>query len=195
MLSHLRPLLVILLGLTVLTGIAYPWAITGIAQAVFRDKANGSLIERDGKVIGSKLIAQNFSDPKYFWPRPSAAVDSSDKEKKPYNAMYSSGSNYGPTSKDLKERIEGDVKKLKETGTGPVPTNLATASGSGLDPHISPEAALFQAARVAKARNLPEDRVRQLVQENTEGRDLGFLGEPRVNVLLLNLALDKLGAR
>jgi K+-transporting ATPase ATPase C chain len=188
-------MLVVLIAITVLTGIAYPWAITGIAQALFRDQANGSLITRDGKVIGSKLIAQNFADPKYFWPRPSAAVDSSDKDKKPYNAVYSSGSNLGPTSKDLMDRIAGDVKKLKETGAGAIPTNLATASGSGLDPHISPDAALFQVARVAKARNLPEDRVRQLVREHTEGRDLGFLGEPRVNVLLLNLALDKLGAR
>jgi K+-transporting ATPase ATPase C chain len=195
MLSQLRPCLVVLIAITALTGIAYPWAITGVAQAIFPDQANGSLITRDGKVIGSKLIAQNFGDAKYFWPRPSAAVDSADKEKKPYNAVFSSGSNLGPTSKDLMDRIAGDVKKLKETGTGPVPTNLATASGSGLDPHISPEAALFQVARVAKARNLPEDRVRQLVQEHIEGRDLGFLGEPRVNVLLLNLALDRVGAR
>ena len=195
MLSHLRPLFVILVGLTLLTGLAYPFAIAGLAQLLFPSQAAGSLITKDGKVIGSKLIGQNFNEPKYFWPRPSNAVDSGDKEKRPYNAVYSSGSNLGPTSKDLMERIAGDVKKLQEGRTAPVPVNLATASGSGLDPHISPAAALYQVARVAKARGLQEDQVRRVVEQHTEGRDLGFLGEPRVNVLLLNLALDQQGAR
>lgn len=195
MLSQLRPLLVILIGLTLLTGLAYPYAITGLAQLLFPDQAGGSLITKDGKVIGSKLIGQNFSDPKYFWPRPSNAIDSADKEKRPYNAVYSSGTNLGPTSKDLMDRIAGDVKKFKETSASPLPVDLATASGSGLDPHISPAAALFQVARVAKVRGLQEDQVRRLVEQTIEGRDLGLLGEPRVNVLLLNLALDRMGAR
>ena len=195
MLSLLRPAIVLLIGLTLLTGLAYPYAITGIAQLLFPDQAMGSLITRDGKVIGSKLIGQAFADPKYFWSRPSNAIDSGDKEKRPYNATSSSGSNLGPTSKDLMDRIAEDVKKLKDPSAGAVPTNLATASASGLDPHISPAAALFQVARVAKARALPEDQVKRLVEQHIEGRDLGVLGEPRVNVLLLNLALDKLGSR
>ena len=195
MLSLLRPALVVLIGLTLLTGLAYPYAVTGLAQLLFPDQAAGSLIARDGKVIGSKLIGQVFTDAKYFWPRPSNAVDSADKEKRPYNAASSSGSNLGPTSKDLMDRIAGDVKRLKESNPSPVPVDLATASGSGLDPHISPAAALFQVARVAKARGLQEDQVRRLVERHVEGRDLGVLGEPRVNVLLLNLALDRLGTR
>ncbi len=195
MLSLLRPALVLLIGFTLLTGLAYPYAIAGLAQLLFPDQAAGSLITRDGKVIGSKLIGQVFTEAKYFWPRPSNAIDSADKEKRPYNASSSSGSNLGPTSKDLMERIAGDVKRLKETNASPVPVDLATASGSGLDPHISPAAALFQVARVAKARALQEDQVRRLVEQHVEGRDLGVLGEPRVNVLLLNLALDRLGTR
>lgn len=195
MLSVLRPAFVLLIGLTLLTGLAYPFAITGIAQLVFPHQANGSLIVRDGTVIGSSLIGQSFTAAKYFWPRPSNAIDSADKEKRPYNATASSGTNLGPTSKDLLDRIAGDVARLKQNGPGPVPVNLATSSASGLDPHIAPEAALFQVARVAKARGLPEDRVRRLVEQHIQGRDLGLLGEPRVNVLLLNLALDGLAAR
>ena len=191
MLSLLRPAIVLLVGFTLLTGLAYPYAITGVSQLLFRDQAMGSLITRDGKVVGSRLIGQAFGDAKYFWPRPSSAADS---EKRPYNAAGSSGSNLGPTSKDLMDRIAGDVKKLKEGNAANVPVDLATASGSGLDPHISPAAALYQVARVAKARGLQEDQVRNLVERYIEGRDLGVLGEPRVNVLLLNLALDRPGA-
>jgi K+-transporting ATPase ATPase C chain len=172
---------------TVITGIAYPLLVTGIAQVAFRDQANGSLIEKDGKVLGSRLIGQPFSDPKYFWSRPSAT------SPMPYNGASSSGSNQGPTNPALTEAVEGRVKALREAGSDPskpVPVDLVTASGSGLDPHISPAAAEYQVARVAKARNVPEDRVRELVRKHTQGRQLGFLGEPAVNVLLLNLALD-----
>lgn len=195
MLAILRPAVVLLLGLALLTGLAYPFAITGIAQLVFPYQANGSLIVREGAVIGSSLIGQSFTAAKYFWPRPSNAIDSADKEKRSYNATASSGTNLGPTSKDLLDRIAADVARLKESGAGPVPVNLATSSASGLDPHIAPDAALFQVARVAKARGLPEDRVRRLVERHIEGRDLGLLGEPRVNVLRLNLALDGFAAR
>jgi K+-transporting ATPase ATPase C chain len=176
-----------LLVLTVLTGFAYPLAVTGISQLGFARQANGSLIEKDGKVLGSRLIGQPFSDAKYFWSRPSAT------SPMPYNGAASSGSNQGPTNPALKEAVEGRVKALREAGadpTKPVPVDLVTASGSGLDPHISPAAAEYQVARVAKARNIPEDKLRELVQKHTEGRQLGILGESRVNVLTLNLDLD-----
>jgi K+-transporting ATPase ATPase C chain len=196
MLKEIRPALVILVLLTLITGLAYPLAMTAIAGMVFPRQAEGSLIERDGKVIGSALIGQEFKDDKYFHGRPSATstadpADSTKTVPAPYNAANSSGSNLGPTSKALNDRVKEDVDKLKaENASVPVPIDLVTTSGSGLDPDISPEGALFQVPRVAKARNLPEDRVRQLVTENTTGRLGGLLGEPRVNVLALNLALD-----
>jgi len=176
-----------LLFFTVITGVAYPLVVTGIAQVVFKDKANGSLIVKDDKVLGSRLIGQPFSDPKYFWSRASGT------SPQPYNGAASSGTNQGPTNPALKEAVEGRVKALRDAGgdaAQPVPVDLVTASGSGLDPHISPAAAEYQVARVAKVRNLPEDKVRALVAQYTEGRQLGILGEPRVNVLELNLALD-----
>ena len=176
-----------LLFFTVITGVAYPLVVTGIAQVVFKDKANGSLIVKDDKVLGSRLIGQPFSDPKYFWSRASGT------SPQPYNGAASSGTNQGPTNPALKEAVEGRVKALRDAGgdaAQPVPVDLVTASGSGLDPHISPAAAEYQIARVAKARNIPEDKVRALVARYTEGRQLGVLGEPRVNVLELNLALD-----
>jgi potassium-transporting ATPase KdpC subunit len=183
--------------LTLITGVAYPFAITGIAHVVFPDKAQGSLVERDGKVVGSALIGQEFTSEGYFHGRPSATTspdpnDSTKTVPAPYNAANSGGSNLGPTNKSLIERIQGDIEKLKqENPSAQVPSDLVTTSGSGLDPHISPEAALFQVPRVAKARNLPENQVRQLVAENTSDRLVGLLGEPRVNVLELNLALDR----
>jgi potassium-transporting ATPase KdpC subunit len=172
---------------TVLTGFAYPLLVTGIAKLTMSDKADGSLIVKDGRVLGSRLIGQPFSDPKYFWSRASGT------SPQPYNGAASSGTNQGPTNPALKEAVEGRVKALRDAGgdaAQPVPVDLVTASGSGLDPHISPAAAEYQIARVAKARNLPEDKVRALVARYTEGRQLGVLGEPRVNVLELNLALD-----
>jgi K+-transporting ATPase ATPase C chain len=196
MLKEIRPAIIILVLLTLITGLAYPLAITAIAGVVFPKQAEGSLIERDGKVIGSALIGQEFKEDKYFHGRPSAtsAPDPADSTKTvpaPYNAANSSGSNLGPTSKALNDRVKEDVDKLKaENSSMPVPIDLVTTSGSGLDPDISPEGALFQVPRVAKARQMPEDRVRQLVTENTAGRLGGVLGEPRVNVLALNLALD-----
>ena len=196
MLKEIRPAIVILLALTLITGLAYPLAITGLAGVLFPHQAQGSLIERDGMVIGSELIGQVFTDDKYFHGRPSATntPDPNDPTKNvdaPYNAANSGGSNLGPTSKALADRLQGDVDKLKaENPSAPVPVDLVTTSASGLDPHISPAAALFQVPRVAKARNMPEERVRALVQGQTEGRLLGLLGEPRVNVLALNLALD-----
>jgi len=196
MLKEIRPAIVLLVALTLITGLAYPLAITGIAGVLFPNQAQGSLIERDGMVVGSKLIGQVFADDKYFHGRPSATntPDPNDPTKNvdaPYNAANSGGSNLGPTSKALADRLQGDVDKLKaENPSAPIPVDLVTTSGSGLDPHISPAAALFQVPRVAKARHMPEDRVRALVQEQTEGRFLGLLGEPRVNVLALNLALD-----
>jgi K+-transporting ATPase ATPase C chain len=196
MLKQIRPAIVLLVGLTLITGLAYPLAMTGIAGVLFPSQAQGSLIEKDGKVVGSALIGQVFTDDKYFHGRPSAtnAPDPKDSTKTvdaPYNASNSMGSNLGPTNKALIERVKGDVESLKKENTSsPVPIDLVTTSGSGLDPHISPEAALFQVPRVAKARNMAEDRVRQLVQDRTEGRFLGLLGEPRVNVLALNMALD-----
>ncbi len=196
MLKEIRPAIVFVIALTLITGLAYPLAMTGIAGAIFPRQAQGSLIEKDGKVIGSELIGQVFESDKYFHGRPSATVAPDPKEPSknvdaPYNAANSGGSNLGPTNKALIDRVKGDVDKLKaENGAAPVPIDLVTTSASGLDPHITPAAALFQVPRVAKARNMPEDRVRQLVQEHTEGRFLGLLGEPRVNVLALNLALD-----
>jgi len=201
MLKEIRPAIVLLVALTLITGLAYPLAMTGLAQVLFPKEANGSMIERDGKVVGSELIGQVFAEDRYFHGRPSAtnAPDPKDATKTvdaPYNAANSMGSNLGPTNKALINRAKGDVDKLKaENASAPVPIDLMTTSGSGLDPHISPAAALFQVPRVAKARNLPEERVRQLVRQNVEGRTLGLLGEPRVNVLVLNLALDRLTAR
>jgi K+-transporting ATPase ATPase C chain len=196
MLREIRPAIILLLALTLITGLAYPLAITAVAGAIFPKQAEGSLIEKDGKVVGSALIGQEFKTDKYFHGRPSAttAPDPNDSTKTvpaPYNAANSGGSNLGPTSKALNDRVKEDVEKLKaENPSQPVPIDLVTTSASGLDPDISPEAALFQVPRVAKARNLSEDRVRQLVTDNTQGRLGGLLGEPRVNVLELNLALD-----
>jgi K+-transporting ATPase ATPase C chain len=198
MLRLVRPAIVVLVALTVITGLIYPLAMTGIAQVLFPHQAQGSLIERNGTVVGSELIGQVFESDKYFHGRPSAttAPDPNDSTKTvpaPYNAANSGGSNLGPSNKALIDRVQGDIDKLKqENPSTPVPADLVTTSASGLDPHISPEAALFQVPRIAKARNLPEDRIRQLVADHTEGRFLGLLGEPRVNVLLLNLALDQL---
>ena len=201
MLKESRPAIVFIVALTLITGLGYPLLMTGVAGVIFPYQAQGSLIEKDGKVIGSALIGQVFADDKYFHGRPSATntPDPNDSTKTidaPYNAANSGGSNLGPTNKALIDRVKGDVDKLKEENPStPVPIDLVTTSGSGLDPHISPEAALFQVPRIAKARNLPEDRVRQLLEEHTEGRFLGLLGEPRVNVLALNLALDGTAAR
>jgi K+-transporting ATPase ATPase C chain len=196
MLREIRPAILVLLLLTLITGLAYPLAMTEVAGAIFPRQAQGSLIERDGKVVGSALIGQEFKDDKYFHGRPSAttAPDPADASKtvpEPYNAANSGASNLGPTSKALNDRIKGDVEKLKaENPSARVPIDLVTTSASGLDPDISPEGALFQVPRVAKVRGIPEDRVRQLVAENTSGRLIGLFGEPRVNVLALNLALD-----
>ncbi|MDA9497022.1 K(+)-transporting ATPase subunit C [Bradyrhizobium sp. CCBAU 11357] len=201
MLREIRPAIVLLLALTAITGLAYPLAMTGIAGALFPVQAQGSLIEKDGKVIGSALIGQEFKDDKYFRGRPSATLapdpkDSTKTVPAPYNAANSGGSNLGPTSKALADRLKEDVDKLRsENPNAAVPVDLVTTSASGLDPDISPEAAQFQVPRVAKARNLPEDQVKQLVTASTEGRLLGLLGEPRVNVLALNLALDRMAAK
>src|SRR5689334_12782254 len=186
--THLRPALVSLIALTIITGVVYPVAETVIAQVVFPHQANGSLIVKDGKVVGSELIGQPFDDPKYFWSRPSATSPS------PYNAASSSGSNLSPTNPALVKAVQDRVDALRAAdpgNTAPVPVDLVAASGSGLDPHISPAAALYQVSRVAKARKLDPAVVRDLVERHTEGRQLGFLGEPRVNVLALNLALDR----
>jgi potassium-transporting ATPase KdpC subunit len=196
MLREIRPAILVLLLLTLITGLAYPLAITAIAGVIFPNQASGSLIERNGQVVGSALIGQEFKSDKYFHGRLSATVapdpnDSSKTVSAPYNAANSSGSNLGPTSKALSDRLKEDVDKLKaENPSQPVPVDLVTTSASGLDPDISPEAALFQVPRVAKARNVPEDQLRALVAEKSEGRLAGLLGEPRVNVLELNLALD-----
>lgn len=196
MLKEIRTAIVLLLGLAVITGVIYPLGMTALSGVIFPTQAAGSLIERDGKVIGSSLIGQDFTSDAYFHGRPSATTgpDPKDATKtvpQPYNAVNSMGSNLGPTSKALNDRIKEDVEKLKaENPSMAVPVDLVTTSGSGLDPNISPEAALFQVPRVAKARKLAEDRLRQLVTENTSGRFAGLLGEPRVSVLALNLALD-----
>jgi len=187
MLHHLRPALVLFTLLSLLTGLLYPLLITGIARVAFPAQAGGSLVEREGKTLGSALLGQDFKSPQYFHGRPSGAGAEG------YDAAASGGSNYGPTSRALMERIAGDRARVQQDHPGqPVPADLVTASGSGLDPHISPAAAEWQVARVAAARGLAEDRVRRLVHEHTQGRDLGFLGEPVVNVLQLNLALDAL---
>ncbi len=185
----LKPALLLLFFLTLLTGVAYPLLVTAIAQIVFPAQANGSLIRADGKLVGSALIGQPFDDPKYFWSRLSGTGPSQ------YNAAASSGSNYGPLNETLLKTVASRVQALRQadsTNTQPIPVDLVTASGSGLDPHISPAAAFYQVARVARVRHLEESRVRRLVEENIEGRQLGFLGEPRVNVLRLNLALEAL---
>lgn len=197
MFSEIRPALVVLVILTAITGLVYPLAMTGIGGAIFPAQARGSLVERDGQVVGSSLIGQEFKTDGYFHGRPSAttATDPNDATKTvpaPYNAANSAGSNLGPTSKALIDRVKEDVDKLKaENPSMPVPIDLVTTTASGLDPHISPEAALFQVPRVAKARKMPEDDVRKLVTERIEGRLLGLFGEPRVNVLALNMALDR----
>ncbi|HEY4987797.1 MAG TPA: K(+)-transporting ATPase subunit C [Bradyrhizobium sp.] len=196
MLREIRPAIVLLLALALITGLLYPLAMTVVAGTIFPKQAEGSLIARDGKVIGSALIGQEFKDDRYFHGRLSAttAPDPADATKTvsaPYNAANSGGSNLGPTSKALNDRVKADVEKLRaENPHAPVPVDLVTTSASGLDPDISPEAALFQVPRVANARDLPVDQVRQLVQQHTEGRLAGVIGEPRVNVLALNLALD-----
>jgi len=190
--KELRTAIVMLAVLTVVTGIIYPLAVTGIAQVVFPAQAAGSLVVKDGKPVGSALIGQPFDDPKYFWSRLSATSPS------PYNGASSSGSNYGPLSDALRDAVQGRVTALRDadpTRSGPIPVDLVTASGSGLDPHVSPAAAYYQVARVAKVRGLEDARVRALVAAHVEGRQLGFLGEPRVNVLQLNLALDELRAQ
>ena len=198
MLREIRPAIVVLVALTLITGLVYPLAMTGIAQVVFPQQAQGSLIERNGAVVGSELIGQVFETDKYFHGRPSAttAPDPHDPTKTvpaPYNAANSGGSNLGPSNKALIDRVREDMEKLRrENSSAAVPTDLVTTSASGLDPHISTEAALFQVPRIAKARNVSEDRIRQLVADHIEGRFLGLLGEPHVNVLLLNLALDQL---
>jgi K+-transporting ATPase ATPase C chain len=199
--AQIRPALVLILALTLITGLMYPLAMTGLAQVLFPRQANGSLLERDGKVIGSELIGQLFSGDGYFHGRPSAtnAPDPNDASKTvdvPYNAENSGGSNLGPTNAALIDRIKRDAGKLqKENATGELAMDLVTTSGSGLDPHISPEAALFQVPRVARARNLPLDRVRELVNAHIEDRTFGLLGEPRVDVLKLNMALHLAAAR
>jgi K+-transporting ATPase ATPase C chain len=200
MLSSLRPAIMMIILMTIVTGLAYPLAMTGIAELVFPYQAQGSLIVKNGKVIGSELIGQNFTSDKYFHPRPSATTDTDPNDSTktipaPYNAANSGGSNLAPTAKALVDRVKADVDKLKAENPGaPIPADLVTTSGSGLDPHISPAAAQFQVPRIAKARNLPEATVSALVAAHTEGALFGLLGEPRVNVLELNLALDQAGS-
>ena len=199
MLREIRPAIVLVLGLTIITGFVYPLVMTGIAGVLFPYQARGSLIEKDGRVIGSDLIGQEFASDKYFHSRPSATTgpDANDPSKTvaaPYNAVNSMGSNLGPTNKALIDRVTADVAKLKqENPSAQVPIDLVTTSGSGLDPHISPDAAYFQVPRIAKARNMTENALRDLVAQHVEGRTLGIFGQPRVNVLELNLALDKAG--
>jgi potassium-transporting ATPase KdpC subunit len=194
--KHIRPAIVMIVAMTIITGLVYPLLMTGIAQAVFPYQANGSLITKDGKVIGSALIGQNFASDKYFHGRPSATTEPDPKDPSktvpvPYAADNSAGSNLGPTSKALVDRVKADAATLaKENSNTPIPSDLVTTSASGLDPDITPAGALFQVPRVAKARSLPEDQVRQLVESHITGRLLGIIGEPHVNVLELNLALD-----
>jgi potassium-transporting ATPase KdpC subunit len=201
MLREIRPAILVLLALTLITGVAYPLAMTGVAGAIFPKQAQGSLIERDGQVVGSALIGQEFKSDKYFHGRLSATsgpdpADSTKTVPAPYNAANSVGSNLGPTSKALSDRVNGDVEKLKaENPSAAVPVDLVTTSASGLDPDITPEGAMFQVPRVAKARNMPEELVRRLIEDNVQGRLGGVLGEPRVNVLALNLALDAAAAK
>ncbi len=196
MLRQIQPAIVMIVLLTVITGLAYPLGMTGLAQLIFPHQANGSLIEKDGKVIGSELIGQNFADARYFHGRPSATTDTDPNDPTktvpaPYNASNSGGANAGPTSKSLIDRVTQDADKLKaENPTVPVPVDLVTTSASGLDPEISPAAALFQVPRVAQARGIPEARLRELVNQSIEGRSLGILGERRVKVLKLNMKLD-----
>ncbi len=190
---QLRPALIGFIGLSLLTGLAYPLVVTGLSKALFSHKASGSLLVREGKVIGSEWIGQSFTDPGHFWGRPSATVDGNGKPL-PYNGANSGGSNLAPSHPDLKKAVEDRIAALRAAdpdATGPVPVDLVTASASGLDPHISPAAAEFQIHRVAKARNLPEAKVRELVRLHTEGPQLGVLGEACVHVLKLNLALDQ----
>ena len=203
MLSQIRPAIVLLALFTLLTGLAYPLAITGIAQVAFYHQANGSLVPPEGAPVGSALIGQNFASDKYFHPRPSATQaqdpahpdDSSKTIDAPYNAANSTGSNLGPTSQKLIDRVKADVDARRKAGdAGPIPADAVTTSASGLDPHISPENALAQVAAVAKARNMPEEKVRALVEGQVQGRVLGLIGEPRVNVLQLNMALDALAS-
>ena len=195
--NEIRPAIMMLFVLTLITGLAYPLAMTGIAETLFPKNAGGSLIERDGKVVGSALIGQEFKSDRYFHGRPSATLgpDPADPSKsvvQPYNAANSMGSNLGPTNRALATRVEEDVNRLKQENPNmPVPIDLVTTTASGLDPDISPEAAFFQVPRIAKARGLSEERVRQLIEAHVEQRILGVLGEPRVNVLQLNLALDQ----
>ena len=196
--KHIRPAIVMIITMTVITGMIYPLMMTGIAQAVFPYQANGSLIEKDGKVIGSALIGQSFTSDKYFHGRPSATTDTDPNDTTktvpaPYNAANSAGSNLGPTSKALVDRVKDDAAKLAaDNPNTPIPVHLVTTSASGLDPDITPAGALFQVPRVDKARGIPEAQVRQLVDDQTTGRLLGIIGEPHVNVLKLNLALDAL---
>jgi potassium-transporting ATPase KdpC subunit len=197
MLRQIRPAIVLLVLMTVLTGLAYPLAITGVAALLFPHQAAGSLVEQGGKVIGSELIGQNFTQAKYFHGRPSATTDTDPNDATktipaPYNAANSGGSNAGPTSKALIERVAGDVEALKKENNAPIPVDLVTTSASGLDPDITPAAAEFQVPRIAKARNLSPDQLRTLIADQTQDRVLGIFGEPRVNVLKLNLALDAL---
>jgi K+-transporting ATPase ATPase C chain len=201
MLREVRPAIVILIALTLITGLAYPLAFTEVAGLIFPHQAQGSLSKQNGTVVGSELVGQQFASERYFHGRPSATTapdpkDSTQTVPAPYNAASSGASNFGPTNEKLIDRVKKDVAGLKaENPSAPVPIDLVTTSASGLDPHITPEAAMFQVPRVAKARNMSEDRLRQLVNEHVEGRLLGLLGEPRVNVLALNLALDGTAAR